>query len=172
MTRTALISEVNTVLGMELHDLLLSEGWNVIPCSDGKTEINNIADPLDLLIISPQPYNWCGIGTESETPDSILKRYSSQTLDAMRMIQALLPSMQSGLKRIVFIIDQADSAANDLPGKPLGCVMASGALCMLAAMASNELRQEGFTVLTVVMDAQSGIGRDKELLWCRLEGSK
>lgn len=101
---------------------------------------------VDLLVCgtaSSQGREAAGIAQMSA--DLVLEDYQANTLGPIRVIEACLPLMDNGLRRIALLSDVQGSLGLGLSGAGTGYAMSKAALHMAYTMLHGDLSGKGFT---------------------------
>lgn len=154
----------------ELEELNKQYGNQVvlIPLDVGSTESVKTAaeltakktETIDMLI------NCAGISGASDDRQALNAVFNVNTLGTLRMVEAFLPLMQTGMKRLCFISSEAGCVALAHRTESFSYCMSKRALNMEVKLIFNKLVPEGYTfrlyhpgwVRSYMMGSKSTIG--------------
>lgn len=170
--KTVLITGADRGVGYSLTELFVQGGWNVyagqfmpewkqleelkekapdvlelIPLNVGDDEsvkqaaalVKEKTDHIDLLV------NVAGISKRDETREAMRATFDVNTIGPVRVVEAFLPLMQTGLKRICVVSSEAGSnSVAHRQGSSCYC-LSKTALNMAVRLMFNQLQKEGYS---------------------------
>ncbi|WP_136603792.1 SDR family NAD(P)-dependent oxidoreductase [Paenibacillus dokdonensis] len=174
MTQVVLITEAQHPWSIALCRYFAMHQWTVIACSPESIGLNftgteqihtvtldprskdsvqaaaahvqRITDRIDLIVsqtVSTGDGEIAGIASMS--PAGLLDSFNGNALGAIRVVEAFLPIMHQGLKRIALLTDPKGSLGLSLSGSSIAYSMSKAALHMAYTMMHGDLSREGYT---------------------------
>lgn len=173
-----LVTGANRGLGLEFTKQLLNAGHQVTATSRNPSEATDlralessslsllaldISKPesvdafakalkdaaIDVLINNAGHYSRASVGFDHLNFDGVLHDFAVNAIGTLRVTQALLPNLRRGsAKKIANISSKMGSITDNTSGGSYAYRMSKAAVNMATRSLANDLRSEGFTVLT------------------------
>jgi NAD(P)-dependent dehydrogenase (short-subunit alcohol dehydrogenase family) len=150
MPQTVAIIGIGDQFARALADTFTKRGWSVFAPEIDPRSVDSIRaaadriDSVDLLVNCVDDRHG-DVPVQTTDFDAIRRLYDVNGIGAVRALEAFLPRMSSGLKRLCFVTD-ADAAVGIAEGTAdAGRRMAKAAVRMAIAITSNYLAPEGYT---------------------------
>ena len=171
--KTVLISGAERNIGLEMTKKFLEKGWKVyagqfrknlpyldelkteypdtlvivpMDVSDDESVKNAVAvvakqeEYLDMLV-----HNAAHFGSAANDYEGYMIPYNINCLGAIRLVQAVLPLMQKGMRRLCFMSSEAGSVSLAHRDEPSSYCMSKTALNMALRLMFNQLQPMGYT---------------------------
>lgn len=108
--------------------------------------VQGMTDHID-LIIGQGAYDEEGElpGIAAVSPSRLMEAFNANALGPIRIVEAFLPMMTQGMKRIALLTNPKGSMGLSLPESGFGYGMSKAALHMAFTMMHGDLRRDGFT---------------------------
>ncbi|QED26916.1 SDR family oxidoreductase [Microvenator marinus] len=173
-----LVTGANRGLGLEFTKQLLEAGHQVIATSRNPSEASDLRalesaslrlmaldiskpesvdafakalndEAIDVLINNAGHYSRVSVGFDHLNFDGVLHDFAVNGIGTLRVTQALLPNLRRGnAKKIANISSKMGSITDNTSGGSYAYRMSKAAVNMATRSLANDLRSEGFTVLT------------------------
>lgn len=175
--KTVLITGANRGIGLGLVKHYLADGWQVhatyraenhsqellrleskqLVCHpwdvtdyQGLSEFANTLPAIDLLINNAGYYGPKGYGFGNTDVDEWRKVFEINTIAPLKLVEALYPNLQKGqLKKIACLSSKVGSMTDNTSGGGYIYRSSKAALNSVVKSLSNDLTDEGFTVLAL-----------------------
>jgi NAD(P)-dependent dehydrogenase (short-subunit alcohol dehydrogenase family) len=126
---------------------------HIVPLDVGDTEscyaaaaaVGTVTDTVDVLVNNAGITGGRGEIGEGLDYAAIERAYNVNALGPIRVVEAFLPLVSSGLRRLCFVSSEAGSIAKSYRTNGFGYYMSKSAVNMAVKITFNRLRPEGYT---------------------------
>ncbi len=127
------------------------------------SRIQEMTDSIDMIVCQTVTEdNGEAQGLAGMSTSVLLESFNANALGPIRLVEAMLPMMKKGLKRIALLTDPTGSLGLALPGTGLGYSMSKAALHMAFTMMHGDLSREGFTFRLYAPFAENSVQHSAE----------
>lgn len=159
MGAVAVVVTAETQVGITLFHELRQRNIDVF-CSDIRAP-SVVAEAtwdedggIDVLIVHPKLSMPAPDSTKIDFT-SLRQTYDTSVLGMLRSVEAFLPLMQEGQKRLCFVTDAVWTSGNRASTNNLGGAMFDAALGMAYKILFNDLRRDGYTFRLFRLDVET-----------------